>query len=132
MSDDTWVTRTPRPEGDYAYVHLIRSPDDPKRSSRPKGGRVDRAPHLTLARTSSEDWEAQILALLKDGTPRTFNEIGVELLDKTADVLACTPVDDALWGLVARGELEHTLDAPVLFRSIVPVDGGAGGATQHT
>lgn len=37
-----------------------------------------------------------ILELLSDGEPRTFNRIGVELYERTADALYRGPVDDAL------------------------------------
>ena len=98
------------------YVHLIRGPSDPERSPRPVGGRDDRAPHLTLATVTVADCRAQILALLGDGLARTFNAIGVELLDHTADTLSGSPYDCALWQLVEDDELEHTLDAPIAFR----------------
>jgi hypothetical protein len=98
------------------YLHIIRAVDDPERSPRPLGGRKDRAPHRTLAETPIPTCEAQILGLLGDGVPRTFNRIGVELLDHTADTLMGSPYDNALWNLVDRAELEHTLDAPILFR----------------
>lgn len=104
------------------YLHIIRAPGDPERSPRPPGGRKDRAPHLTLAETPVAACEAAILGVLADGQARTFNRIGVELLDHTADTLMGSPYDEALWGLVGRGELEHTLDAPVLFR--IPGDTG--------
>jgi hypothetical protein len=99
------------------YLHLIRDPDDPERSPRPIGGRADRSPHRTLAELSAEACGNEILALLADGRPRTFNAIGVELLDHTADTLHGSPYEKALWELAARGALEHTLDVPVLFRS---------------
>jgi len=102
------------------YLHIIRAGDDPERSPRPIGGRKDRAPHRTLAETPIATCEAQILGLLADGDARTFNRIGVELLDHTADTLMGSPYDAALWNLVDRGELEHTLDHPVLFR--IPAD----------
>jgi hypothetical protein len=98
------------------YLHLIRAVDDPERSPRPIGGRKDRAPHRTLAETPVATCEAQILGLLADGQARTFNRVGVELLDHTADTLMGSPYDAALWRLVERAELEHTLDHPVLFR----------------
>ena len=110
------------------YLHIIRAGDDPERSPRPLGGRKDRAPHRTLAETPISTCEAQILGLLGDGVPRTFNRIGVELLDHTADTLMGSPYDDALWNLVDRAELEHTLDTPILFR--VPSD--ASGAAPAT
>jgi hypothetical protein len=98
------------------YLHLIRDPNDPERSPRPVGGRADRAPHRTIAELSTEACGNEILALLADGVPRTFNAIGVELLDHTADTLAGSPYDVALWRLVDERQLEQTLDAPVLFR----------------
>lgn len=104
------------------YLHIIRAGDDPERSPRPPGGREDRAPHRTLAETPIATCEAEILALLADGVPRTFNRIGVELLDHTADTLLGSPYDEALWNLVDRAELEHTLDTPILFR--LPRDEG--------
>ena len=98
------------------YVHLIRAADDPERSPRPVGGRADRAPHRTLSvrpvATCSED----ILRLLSDGRARTFNAIGVELLDLTSATLFGSPYDEALWALVESQDLEHTLDIPILFR----------------
>jgi hypothetical protein len=102
--------------GPAAYVHLIRSAADPERSPRPSGGREDRAPHRTLKKTTVEYWQGQIRALLDDGISRTFNRIGVELLDQTADMLLGSPVDAALWSLVKSGNLEHTTEIPILFR----------------
>lgn len=119
MSDPTptWVTGTyARRSGAACYVHLIRAPDDPERRPRPAGGLAERAPHRRLAKTPAAQWEPVLLAALEDGVPRTFNRLGVELFDLTADVLCTTPVDTALWSLVAQGLLEHTLRAPILFR----------------
>ena len=98
------------------YLHLIRGEGDPERSPRPVGGRIDRAPHRTLADVSVEKCCEDIIGLLADGRPRTFNAIGVELLDHTADTLLGSPYDEALWQLVERGAIEHTLDVPILFR----------------
>lgn len=103
-------------KGAATYVHLIRAPDDPERSPRPKGGVRDRAPHRTLSKQPAAFWEPEIVAALADGVPRTFNRIGVERFDLTADVLFTTSVNKALWSLVERGILEHTLVAPILFR----------------
>jgi hypothetical protein len=113
---EEWTCHPVDRSGSAAYLHLVRGRDDPERSPRPAGGYVDRSPHLKLRKTDAADWRAQIVAQLTDGVPRTFNRIGVELLDKTADVLFGSPVEDALWSLVADGLLEHTLKAPVLFR----------------
>jgi hypothetical protein len=102
--------------GPAQYVHLIRDLNDPERSERPIGGRIDRSPHLTLAHVAVTTCCEQILGLLADGRERTFNAIGVELLDHTADTLLGSPYDTALWQLVGAEQLEHTLEAPVLFR----------------
>jgi hypothetical protein len=99
------------------YLHLIRDPDDPERSPRPVGGRPDRAPHRTLSARPVATCCEDILRLLSDGRARTFNAIGVELLDLTADTLFGSPYNKALWELVERQELEHTLDIPILFRA---------------
>jgi len=100
-----------------AYVHLIRGADDPERAPRTRGPDRDAAPHLTLKRTTTIDqWRARILAHMADRVPRTFNRIGVELCGLTADVLFSTPADPALWALVEAGDLELTMEAPILFR----------------
>jgi hypothetical protein len=102
--------------GPAQYVHLIRDLNDPERTERPIGGRVDRSPHLTLADVAVTTCCDEILGLLADGRARTFNAIGVELLDHTADTLLGSPYDEALWQLVEAEQLEHTMEAPVLFR----------------
>ncbi len=113
----TWVTGGHADRsGEAKYLHLIRAPGDPERRPRPKGGVADRAPHRTLGRTSAAQWEPVLLEALADCVPRTFNRLGVELFDLTADVIFGTPVDRALWGLVTRGLVEHTMELPVLFR----------------
>lgn len=104
------------------YTHLIRSDDDPERSPR-KGVRDpghDPFPHRTLAKTSTAEHEKKILRRLKDGEPRTFNRITVEIYDKTADVACTTPVNTAIWNLVERGQVAHTMVAPILFRRVEP------------
>jgi hypothetical protein len=112
-------------DGMAQYVHLIRAANDPERSPRPVGGREDRAPHLTLAEVSVEVCREQLLTLLGDGRARTFNAMGVELLDHTADTLFGSPYDAALWQLVSDDLLEHTLEAPILFR-LAGSEGRAG------
>jgi hypothetical protein len=88
------------------------------------GGRKDRAPHRTLAMsTTVEGWRARLLAHLADRQPRTFNRLGVELLDQTADMLYRSVVDRALWSLVDDQLLEHTLEVPIFFRLAVPCEG---------
>jgi hypothetical protein len=118
-SAEQWVTgRCVDRSHEAIYAHLVRRLDDPERRPRPPGGVADKMPHRTLAKTTTAaDWQPKIASLMADGLPRTFNRIGVELLDLTADVLFKGPVDQALWLLVEAEALEHTLSVPVLFRA---------------
>ena len=108
--------------GRYAYLHLIRGMGDPERGDirklptelRDRGAEWLRK----LLKSSAESWQEPILLLLADNVPRTFNRIGVELLDKTADVLFESPPDEALWMLVAERRVEHTISTPTLFRVV--------------
>jgi hypothetical protein len=93
------------------YLHLIRGQGDPERSPRPIGGRLDRAPHRTLEEVPVEKCRDDIMGLLADGRPRTFNAIGVELLDHTADTLFHSPYDQALTSSARRS------NTPSTFRS---------------
>lgn len=118
----TWVTGlTADRSGMGAYTHLIRSPDDPERGDirlLPEHLRDRRADwHRSLTKTPSSAFRRPLLLLLAEATPRTFNALGVALLDKTADVLLETPPDVALWWLVERGLVEHSMEAPILFRA---------------
>lgn len=116
-----WVTgATVDRSGMAAYAHLVRAKGDPERGdirTLPEHLR-DRAAawRRTLAKSTVDEWKDPILAVLADGEPRTFNRIGVEVLDKTADVLFDMPPDHALWALVQERRIEHTLAAPILFR----------------
>jgi PAS domain-containing protein len=105
--------------GTTRYVHIIRALDDPERSPRPVGGRLDRFPHRTLAGIPVDQCAEMILRLLADGSPRTFNAIAVELFDYTADMALGSPLDRALWRLVAESRLEHTLTAPIRFHAVL-------------
>lgn len=128
------------------YTHLIRAPDDPERLSRQERKRLglhDPAPHRTLSKTSRIEWRRRIAAHLRNrqgstgyptedkkrGLPRrasTFNRICVEMLGVTADIAFTTPVNHALWDLVERRVVEHTLVAPILFRLVDPYMLGNG------
>lgn len=113
----TWVTGDrPIIEGTLRYVICIRSPDDPERRPRPEGGQEDKAPHLTIKKWGIQKISGAIMGLLKDGKARTFNGIGIELWDKSANILSETKVEEAIWQLVEHKRLEFTMEAPVLFR----------------
>ena len=103
--------------GTFAYIVLVRAPEDPSRSPRGKG-RKDRVGwQHDLKKTTIKEWKEIIFQHLSDGVARTFNRIGVELLDKTADTLLGLNPEEALWKLVEEGKLAHTLRAPIYFRS---------------
>lgn len=115
-----WVTYV-RPvfTGAEAYIHLVRAPDDPERKKWERGERDLAAEWLrNLNRSEPSFWQPKLLALLQDGAARTFNRIGVELIDKTADVLFGTPVETALWDLLERGAIEMRNHTPILFRRV--------------
>jgi hypothetical protein len=117
LGQETWLSgRIDRRDRDV-FVHLIRSTSDPRRKKWSIGERDGKAEWLRqLNKTPAETWAVRILAHLADGRARTFNRIGVEMIDKTADVLFDTAFDHALWLLLERGELEATQRAPILFR----------------
>lgn len=121
-----WWTRC-RPNYDAhpmaKYTIMIRGPDDPERMPReahPNGRQPDMAPHRTIAKMDILRLKRIILNHLSDGEPRTFNRIGVELWDKTADLLGGTKIETALWDLCVEGSVAFTDHAPILFRWIEP------------
>jgi hypothetical protein len=124
----TWVTgRAVNRTGLAAFTSLIRAPDDPDRvdiRTLPEAQR-DRLAlwRRGLARQHPAAFRRPILDLLAAGPPRTFNAVGVLLVDKTADMLFRLPPETALWELVHAELVEHTLDAPILFR---PTAAGLG------
>lgn len=123
-SEERWVTGDVVDRSGLAsYLHLVRAPDDPERSSREarqaKHGKAGAALQWRdLKKASPDSWRARILEHLADGVPRTFNRITVELVDQTADVATTGPADPAIWSLVTDGLVEHTLTTPVYFRLV--------------
>lgn len=112
-----WFTGTADRSGLSAFTHLIRAKGDPEERKARGGAKSDKTPHKTLERTPVETWRKQLLDLLVDGEPRTFNRICVEVVDgHTADVCFQENPNRALWQLVDEGLVEHTTDAPILFR----------------
>ena len=115
--DHSWVTGwRPCTSGPAQYTIMIRSPDDPQRSPRPRGGNKDRAPHRALEKTTPDSWTSAILSALHEWGPSTFNALSVLLLDKTADITGGTPIEEALWRLVCDQKIAFTLEAPILFK----------------
>lgn len=110
-----WWQHLPNRNGLASYVHLIRSPLDPKRSPR-RARRGQETRWRDLGRIAPEEWADRICALLADGRLRTFNAIAVELADVTANVVAGKSMDRGLWMAVEDGRLEYTEYAPVLWR----------------
>ena len=109
------------------YIHLIRSPDDPERLSREErhrriglrhGRDVTATAWKKLDDCSIAKWKERILAGLRDGKPRTWNRLILEITNfhYTADVVFGKRPDKALWALVEEGKVELTAEAPVLFR----------------
>lgn len=115
LDREEWWTKLPDRTGMNAYTVMVRGGNDPeRRKSGIESG--DIAPHHTIKKTKPEEWAPRILKLLSDGQPRTLNRIGVELIDKTADITAFTTFGAGLWLLVERGNVEYTPKAPVYFR----------------
>lgn len=103
--------------GAAKYVHLMRAPDDPDKLDAPRGGgKRDPIAWRKCNQTTAAEWSRRIVALLDDGRPRTFNAICLELVARTADVMFEQTLDRGLWLAVGRGDVEHTMDAPILFR----------------
>ena len=115
-----WTREPVDTSGMAFYMIMERSPADPPRRSR-------EARHAAMGRASAssewkeirkatvEQWAERFLALLSDGRAVTLNALTVELADITADVVGDNAIA-ALWLLKDRGLVEHTIDAPVLWR----------------
>lgn len=115
-----WVTKDlPDLSGMQQYTVCIRSYIDPERMPRELMKRDTQAKWLKeLMKQPVEAMEVAVMAHMADGQARTFNRIGVEMMDKTADLILGTPFEEAMWSLVAKGELAFTMVAPVFFRKV--------------
>jgi len=117
--DPLWSTgRKPFKSGLEIYTHVIRAEDDPEEKPRGKDGRTTTS-WKELKKIPVWKWTSLIASHLADEVPRTFNRICVELTGYTADVCFQENPDTALWQLVEEEVIEHSLEAPILFR-IVP------------
>jgi hypothetical protein len=103
--------------GELPYWLLVRAPGDPERSrSKRKDRDLEARWRQDLRKSDTGLWKSRILRQLGDGLPRTLNRLGVEMLDKTSDIIADTPFTTALLELNAAGLVEHTADAPFYWR----------------
>lgn len=117
---DEWTSEPVDRSGLAAFVHLIRDPSDPPemtRKQRKAAGVSPLAWRTSTAPSTAGEWRSGLLASLAAG-PKTFNRMVVELSGGalTADRASGKAPDKALWALVGEGLLEHTFQAPVLFR----------------
>jgi hypothetical protein len=99
-----------------SYLHMVRAPDDPERTP-PNGKDRTALWRRQLKKASVEVWMERLLMHLAEHGAMTFNRACVELVDKTADVVHGTALDEALWTLVSRGHVEHTTKTPIKFRA---------------
>ena len=118
LGDDMITGDEPDRSGIHAYLTMIRGPKDPERSQRPVGGRSDRAPHRTIAKTNPRAWHEPLLASLAEHGSSTFNALSVRILDKTADITCDTVFETALWRLVCERQVAFTMNSPVYFRLV--------------
>jgi len=114
---DEWWSGLPDRSGAARYLHLVRASDDPRRLPRADRKGDESRWRLDL-RGSTASWESNILELLADRRPRTFNRIVLELTGGryTADVAFEGSPDAALWLLVDQGRLEYRPRTPIFFR----------------
>lgn len=112
------------PEDDklQKFVIMIRGPNDPEDTAQGRRRRGERRAARgmldwkDLNRRGLVSWKEAIWSIIKDGAPRTFNHLMVELCDRTADFCAGRAPETALWDLVYAKVVEHTMNAPILFR----------------
>lgn len=116
---DHWLYRCGMPDrsGLAAYTHLIRSAHDGARETREvRHARIGVAAGVIewrkLEQGNVDEWASAIEALMRDGQPRTFNGIVLELTDAkcTADTAFGKDPDDALWKLVEARTLWWSCD----------------------
>lgn len=117
-----WWPKVPphRMPGAEKFTHIIRSPDDPEPLSREQRRTAGVGTESwKKAGQGTAVWKKQIMSVLKKSKkPITFNAIVVLATNGkfTADIVAGEDADAALWELVAEGKIEHTAQAPILFR----------------
>lgn len=113
----TWQYHTGLPDrsGLAKYTHLIMWAGDPEETlGRGFGRNVDRKSNGKPAGRKPDHWKhtfsvdvykQKIMELMKDGEPRTFNCICVQITGTNAHVWFEKEPDLALWSLVEEGRL---------------------------
>lgn len=109
----TYLCGMPDRSGMSRFTHLIRwSGDSEETMARGAGNRDP----LHWRKTKSVDAFVEgIRALMLDGEPRTFNRICIEMTGATSDVWLDSPIDVALWRLVASRELWWACEDGAVF-----------------
>lgn len=126
LEAEQWTSDPVDRSGPAKYVIMMRAVGDPERRDRAPslGGQTDGLEKISalkgLRKAPVTTWKQRIVEHLADGIPRTFNRIGVELCDRTADNLIGSHAEKAIWEAVEAGLLEHTMAAPILFRKKEP------------
>ena len=107
------------------FTHIVRSPLDPEQENRArrkaKYGRDASVEWKKLKGGDVTLWKKRILEVLGGaGEPVTFNAIMLVATGgvHTADVAHGNDPDKALWALVEEKKIQHTGEAPILFRLV--------------
>lgn len=103
----------PDRDGLGRYTHLIMSKLDPEETML-RGSKV-RDPNHWRKTYSVEEWQERILHHLRDGEPRTFNAICVELTGTTANIWMDEPPDQALWSLCEENLIAWSCNLGAVF-----------------
>lgn len=115
LRPDFWSHSNPDRSGIAAFVIAIWGKGDPERSPR-DGSDMSALWRKAVKAQSVDEHEVIILEHLSDGVERTFNRICIELYDKNAVHMLDLPPELALWALNDKALVEHTNNAPILWR----------------
>jgi hypothetical protein len=99
------------------YTHLIRHPGDPEATpnhERPRDGTA--AWRRALCKQEAGSWRVRVHKALVSHGPMSFQALCVTLINRDADKCMGTPIDDALWQLVAEGVVQWSVGCLPKFR----------------
>lgn len=124
LAQREWTRDPVDTSGSAQFMIMIRAPGDPERRTREDrhkamGVTAAASEWKKLRRATVATWCERFRELLADDVPRTLNAMAVVLVDQTADIVGDSAIA-ALWALKADGVVEHTVDAPVLWRLVTP------------